>query len=148
MSRFNAAGLIAALNGDTGEDADGWIKTVDILPLIGVTSLAGSRPILARLVRCGFAKEKRLNLVRLVYQLSPKFKTWGEAHTESLLVERFKAPRGWVTITQYARKHRRTARGVQYRIDGSGIDWKVYKTPRPVPHYRESDLDRIIRKAS
>jgi hypothetical protein len=125
-----------------------WIRTMDILPFIGVTSPAGARPILARLVRCGFAKEKRQGQWRLFYQLSPEFKTWGDAHTASLLAERFKAPRGWISLKQYARKHRRTVRGIQYRIDGADIDWSIFKTPRPVPHYRESDLNRILSKAS
>ena len=138
----------APMHAKRAEPTDGWIKTMDLLPLIGITSLAGARPILARLVRCGFAKEKRQGQWRLSYKLSPKFKTWGDAHTASILAERFKAPRGWITLTQYARKHRRTVRGIQYRIDGTGIDWCVYKTPRPVCHYRESDINRILRKAS
>ena len=57
------------------------------------------------------------------------------------------APKGWVTITQYARKLRRTVRGIQYRIDGTGIATRIFKTPRPVAHYQAADLDRILRKA-
>jgi len=129
-------------------DQDGWIKTMDLLPLIGVTSLAGARPIFAQLVRTGCAKEKRQGQWKLYYKLSPKFKTWADARNAAILIERFKAPRGWITLTNYARKHCRTVRGIQYRIDGAGIDWKVYKTPRPVPHYRESDIDHILSKAT
>ena len=126
---------------------DGWIKTMDLVPLLGVTSPAGARPIIAQLLRTGCAKEKRLGQWKLICQLSPKFKTWGDARTAAILAERFKAPRGWITLAQYARKHRRTVRGIQYRIDGAGLDWSVFKTPRPVPHYRESDLNRILRKS-
>jgi hypothetical protein len=55
---------------------------------------------------------------------------------------------GWVNLSDYARKRRRTVRGIQYRIDASLIPVRIFRTPRPVPHYRKSDLDRILRKAS
>ena len=149
MSRFNAHALVAALQGEPKDTVtDGWIRTKDILPLIGVRSFAGIRGPLARLVNAGFAEEKRISADRLVYRLSPKFNTWADAHNSALELERFKTPRGWVTLTQYARKLRRTVRGIQYRIDGKEIPMRILKTPRPVPHYRASDLDRILRKAS
>jgi DNA-binding transcriptional regulator PaaX len=147
MKPFDAHGLVAALHGATGEDTDGWIRTKDILPLIGVKTLSGVRLPLERIVKAGFAEERRVKHDRLIYRLSKKFKTWDDAHNAAIQLDRFKAPAGWVTLTQYARKHRRTVRGIQYRIDGSGIDWCVYKTPRPVPHYRSTDLDRLLRKA-
>ena len=147
MKPFDAHGLVAALKGATGEDTDGWIRTKDILPLIGVKTLSGVRLPLERIVKAGFAEERRVKHYRLIYRLSKKFKTWADAHIAAIEFERFTAPKGWVTLTQYARKHRRTVRGIQYRIDGSGIDWCVYKTPRPVPHYRSTDLDRLLRKA-
>jgi len=128
-------------------DLSGWIRTKELLPLIGVRSFAGIRGPLARLVRTGFAQERRIGSARLVYQLSAKFNTWAEANDAAIELERFKAPAGWVTLTQYARKQRRTVRGIQYRIDGMDIDTRVYKTPRPVPHYRRTDLDRLLRKA-
>jgi len=129
------------------QTADGWIRTKDILPLIGVKTLAGVRGPIARIVKAGFAEERRVNYGRLVYRLSKKFKTWQDAHTAAIELDRFKAPAGWVTLTQYARKQRRTVRGIQYRIDGMDIPTRVYKTPRPVPHYRRTDLDRLLRKA-
>jgi hypothetical protein len=126
----------------------GWIKTMDIVPLLGMKTLAGVRGPVARIVKAGFAEERRIKYNRLAYRLSPRFKTWTKAHEAALALEAFKAPEGWLTLTQYARKNRRTVRGIQYRIDGADIDRKVFRTPRPVPHYRKTDLDRILRKAS
>ena len=147
MSRFDAAGLIAALKGDpTDRAADGWIRTKEVVPLIGVKSLAGVRMPIENIVKAGYAEEKRVGHA-LMYRLSPKFKTWADAHTAAKELERFTAPAGWVTLTQYARKLRRTVRGIQYRIDGSGIPTRIFKTPRPVPHYQRVDLDRLLRKA-
>ena len=127
--------------------ADGWIRTKDILPLIGVKTLSGVRLPLERIVKAGFAEERRVKHDRLIYRLSKKFKTWADAHIAAIELQRFTAPKGWVTLTQYARKERRTVRGIQYRIDGMDIPTRVYKTPRPVPHYRSTDLDRLLRKA-
>jgi DNA-binding transcriptional regulator PaaX len=147
MSRFDAAGLIAALKGDpTDRAADGWIRTKEVIPLIGVKTLAGVRLPIENIVKAGFAQEKRVGH-NLIYRLSPKFKTWADAHEAAKELERFTAPKGWVTLTQYARKLRRTVRGIQYRIDGTDIATRIYKTPRPVPHYQRADLDRLLRKA-
>ena len=127
---------------------DGWTKTMDIVPLLGFKTLAGIRGPLARMVKAGFAEQRRIRHNRLAYRLSPRFKTWTKAHEAALALEAFKAPEGWLTLTQYARKNRRTVRGIQYRIDGTDIDRKVFRTPRPVPHYRKADLDRILGKAT
>jgi hypothetical protein len=128
-------------------DLSGWIRTKDLLPLIGVKTFAGVRLPIENIVKAGYAEEKRAGKRLLMYRLSPKFKTWADAHTAAKQLDRFTAPAGWVTLTQYARKQRRTVRGIQYRIDGMDIATKVFKTPRPVPHYRSTDLDRILRKA-
>lgn len=147
MSRFDAAGLIAALKGDpTDRAADGWIRTKAVIPLIGVKTLSGVRLPIENIVKAGFAQEKRVGQI-LMYRLSPKFKTWADAHTAAKKLERFTAPAGWVTLTQYARKLRRTVRGIQYRIDGMDIPIRIFNTPRPVSHYQAADLDRILRKA-
>lgn len=127
---------------------DGWTKTMDIVPLLGLKTLAGVRGPIARIVKAGFAEQRRIAHRRLVYRLSPRFKTWAQANEAALALEAFQAPKGWITLTQYARKHRRTVRGIQYRIDAANIPRRVYRTPRPVPHYREADLDRVLRKAS
>ena len=133
---------------ERAECNDGWTKTMDIVPLLGFKTLAGVRGPIARIVKAGFAEERRVKHHRLIYRLSPKFKTWPKALEAALALEEFKSPDGWVTLTQYARKKRRTVRGLQYRIDGMDIARKVFRTPRPVPHYRKADLDRILRKAS
>ena len=122
---------------------DGWIRTIDIAPLLGLKTLAGVRGPVARIVMAGFAEELRIKHQRLIYRLSPRFKTWAKALEAALALEAFKTPKGWVTLAQYARKSRRTVRGIQYRIDGTDIARKVLRTPRPVPHYRKADLDRI-----
>ena len=126
--------------------ADGWIRTRELLPLIGVKSFAGVRQPIENIVKAGYAQQKRVGHA-LMYRLSPKFKTWADAHEAAKELERFTAPKGWVTLTQYARKLRRTVRGIQYRIDGTGIATRIFKTPRPVPHYQAADLDRLLRKA-
>ena len=80
MSRFDAAGLIAALKGDpTDPAADGWIRTKAVIPLIGVKTLAGVRGPIENIVKAGYAQEKRVGHA-LMYRLSPKFKTWADAH--------------------------------------------------------------------
>jgi hypothetical protein len=127
--------------------SEGWIRTMDLLPLIGVKTLAGVRGPVERIVKAGFAEVKRTTKKNLAYRLSKKFKTWEDAYAAVIKLERFKAPAGWVTLTQYSQKHRRTVRGIQYRIDGMKIDTRILKTPRPVPHYRRTDLDRLLRKA-
>ena len=129
------------------EEEGGWIRTKDLLPLIGVKSFAGVRQPLERIVNCGFATQLRWR-GRFIYRLAPMFKTWDEAHQAAKDNERFKSPKGWVTLSQYARKLRRTVRGIQYRIDGQDIPVRILKMPRPVAHYRVSDLDRLLRKAS
>ena len=148
MKRFDAHALLAALKAEPEEHLDGWIKTIDIPPLLGLKTLAGVRGPVARIVKAGFAEERRIKHNRLMYRLSPRFKTWALAHQAALALEEFKTPAGWVTLTQYARKTKRTVRGIQYRIDGADIARKVYRTPGPVAHYRKADLDRILRKAS
>ena len=148
MKRFDPAGLIDALREEARDVPPGWIRTIDVAPLLGLNTIAGVRVPIARIVRAGFAEERRIKHNRLIYRLSPRFKTWAKAHEAALALEAFKTPKGWVNLTQYARKSRRTVRGIQYRIDGADIARKVFRTPRPVPHYRKADLDRLLRKAS
>ena len=148
MKRFDPAGLIDALREEARDVPAGWIRTIDVAPLLSLNTIAGVRVPIARIVRAGFAEERRIKHNRLIYRLSPRFKTWAKAHEAALALEAFKTPEGWVTLTQYARKSRRTVRGIQYRIDCADIARKVFRTPRPVPHYRKADLDRLLRKAS
>jgi len=126
----------------------GWVKTTEVVRLLGYNTRAGVALPIARIVKAGFAERKTISRGRFIYRLSPKFKTWAQAKAAAEALDAFKAPAGWVTLSDYARKHRRTVRGIQYRIDAAQIPVRILRNPRPVPHYRKADLDRILRKAS
>jgi len=127
---------------------EGWLKTTEVVRLLGYKTRAGVSLPLARIVKAGYAEQKTIRRGRFIYRLSPRFKSWAAAKDAAEALEKFKAPAGWVNLSDYARKHRRTVRGIQYRIDAALIPVRIFRTPRPVPHYRKSDLDRILRKAS
>jgi len=146
MKRFDAHALVAAINAD--DTPVGWHKTTEVVRLLGYKTRAGVALPLYRIVKAGFAEQKSIRRGRFVYRLSSKFKTWTAAKDAAESLEKFKAPAGWVTLSEYARKHRRTVRGVQYRIDGTGIPVRILRNPRSVPYYRKADLDRILSKAS
>ena len=134
---------------NNADDApEGWHKTTEVVRLLGYNTRAGVSLPLARIVKAGYAERKTIRRGRFVYRLSPRFKTWPDAKAAAEALEKFKAPKGWVTLSEYARKHRRTVRGVQYRIDGTSIPVRILRNPRSVPYYRQSDLDRVLRKAS
>lgn len=139
-----ASDIVALLDEDASLP-DGWLKTREIIPLIGLKTLSGTRGPIERIVQAGFAQVKRISRKRLAYRLSPKFKTWPEAFAAATELERFKVPAGWVSLFNYARSSGRTVRGIQYRIDAAQIPVRVFPVPRPVKHYRKSDLDRIYR---
>jgi hypothetical protein len=146
MKRFDAHALVAAIN--AGGTPEGWHKTVEVVRLLGYRTRAGVALPIARIVKAGFAEQKTIRRGRFIYRLSPRFKTWAAAKAAAEALDKFKAPAGWVTLSEYARKHRRTVRGVQYRIDGTGIEMRVFRNPRSVPYYRRTDLDRLTSKAS
>ena len=146
MKRFDAHALVAAIN--AGDTPEGWHKTTEVVRLLGYTTRAGVSLPLARIVKAGFAEQKTIRRGRFIYRLSPRFKSWATAKAAAEALDAFKAPKGWVTLSEYARKHRRTVRGVQYRIDGMALPVRILRNPRSVPYYRQSDLDRILRKAS
>jgi hypothetical protein len=127
---------------------EGWLKTIEVVRLLGYNTRAGVSLPLARIVKAGYAERKTIRRGRFVYRLSPRFKTWPAAKAAAEALEKFKAPKGWVTLSEYARKHARTVRGIQYRIDGTSIPVRILRNPRSVPYYRQSDLDRVLRKAS
>jgi hypothetical protein len=145
MKRFDAHALVAALVSEPKDAPEGWLKTVEVTRLLGYRTRAGVALPLARIVKAGFAQERRITRSRLAYKLSPRFKTWAQAHEAAIALEAFKAPAGWVNLSDYARKHRRTVRGVQYRIDGTSIPVRILRNPRSVSYYRQSDLDRVCR---
>jgi hypothetical protein len=145
MKRFDAHALVAAINAE--DIPDGWVKTVEIVRLLGYTTRAGVALPLARIVKAGYAQQKTSRRGRFVYLLSPKFKTWAQAKAAAEALDTFKAPPGWIALSEYARKAKRTVRGIQYRIDANLIPVRILRNPRPVPYYRKSDLDRILSKA-
>lgn len=81
MKRFDAHALLEALKSAPGQGLDGWIRTLDIVPLLGLKTLAGVRGPVARIVKAGFAEERRIKHNRLMYRLSPRFKTWPRRST-------------------------------------------------------------------
>lgn len=124
----------------------GFLPTRDIFPLLGMTTFAGARLPLERMMKAGFVERKRINPVRFAFRLSPKFKSWAKASEEARKLEIPKVPTGWVSLSSYARKKGRTVRGIQYRIESAKLPFKVIRNPRPIKHYRAADLDRILRK--
>jgi hypothetical protein len=135
---------VSQLN-DPDAAPEGWTRTMEVVHLLGYTTRAGVALPLERIVKAGYAERKTIRRNRFVYRLSPKFKTWSQAKAAAEALETFKAPAGWVTLSEYARKRRRTVRGVQYRIDGMALPVRILRNPRPVPYYRKSDLDRVCR---
>lgn len=124
----------------------GFLPTRDIVPLLGLSTLAGARLPLERMIKAGFVERKHINPVRFAFRLSPRFKSWAKAAEEARRLQIPSVPAGWVSLTNYARKNKRTVRGIQYRIDDAKLPFKVIRNPRPVKHYRAADLDRILRK--
>jgi len=124
---------------------EGWVKTVEVTRLLGYRTRAGVALPIARIVKAGLAERKTTSRGRFIYRLSPKCKTWPEAQAAAEAAGKFKAPKGWVTLFEYARKHDRTVRGVQYRIDGTSIPVRILRNPLCVSYYRQSDLDRVCR---
>ena len=136
---------ISALPNCDDYTPEGWVKTTEVIQLLGYNTRAGVALPLARIVKAGFAERKTVRRNRFIYRLSPRFKTWAAAKAAAEALDKFKAPTGWVTLSEYARKHRRTVRGVQYRIDGMALPVRILRNPRSVPYYRQSDLDRVCR---
>ena len=135
----------AAQKNYADDTPEGWHKTTEVVRLLGYTTRAGVSLPLARIVKAGYAEQKTIRRGRFIYRLSPRFKTWAAAKAAAEALDAFKAPKGWVTLSEYARKHRRTVRGVQYRIDGMALPVRILRNPRLVPYYRKSDLDRVCR---
>jgi hypothetical protein len=136
---------ISALPNCDDYTPEGWVKTTEVIQLLGYNTRAGVALPLARIVKAGFAERKTVSRNRFIYRLSPKFKTWPAAKAAAEAAGKFKAPAGWVTLSEYARKRDRTVRGVQYRIDGTSIPVRIFRNPRSVPYYRQTDLDRVCR---
>ena len=135
----------AAQKNCADDTPEGWDKTIEVVRLLGYNTRAGVAVPLARIVKAGYAEQKTIRRGRFIYRLSPRFKTWAAAKAAAEALDKFKAPAGWVTLSEYAHKHRRTVRGVQYRIDGMALPVRILRNPRSVPYYRKADLDRVCR---
>ena len=135
----------AAQKNCADDTPEGWHKTNEVVRLLGYKTRAGVALPLARIVKAGYAEQKTIRRGRFIYRLSPRFKSWAAANDAAEALEKFKAPKGWVTLSEYAHKHRRTVRGVQYRIDGMALPVRILRNPRSVPYYRKADLDRVCR---
>jgi hypothetical protein len=135
----------AAQKNCADDTPEGWHKTIEVVRLLGYNTRAGVALPLARIVKAGYAEQKTVRRGRFIYRLSPRFKTWAAAKAAAEALDKFKAPKGWVTLSEYAHKHRRTVRGVQYRIDGMALPVRILRNPRSVPYYRKTDLDRVCR---
>jgi len=135
----------AAQKNCADDTPEGWDKTIEVVRLLGYNTRAGVAVPLARIVKAGYAEQKTIRRGRFIYRLSPRFKTWAAAKAAAEALDKFKAPAGWVTLSEYAHKHRRTVRGVQYRIDGMSLPVRILRNPRSVPYYRKADLDRVCR---
>jgi hypothetical protein len=135
----------AAQKNCADDTPEGWHKTIEVVRLLGYNTRAGVALPLARIVKAGYAEQKTVRRGRFIYRLSPRFKTWAAAKAAAEALDKFKAPKGWVTLSEYAHKRRRTVRGVQYRIDGMALPVRILRNPRSVPYYRKTDLDRVCR---
>lgn len=127
---------------------NGWLLTKDIVPLLGVSTMSGVRLPLQRMITAGYVERMELSPVRFAFRLSPRFKSWAEASRKAADLFKTAVPVEWVSLSNYARKKRRTVRGIQYRLDEVKLPSKVFRVPRPVKHYRRADLDRLLRKVS
>ena len=149
MRRFDPARLIEALRKEKGNDVpSGWLRTKDIVPLLGLRTISGARLPIENMLKAGFIEFRKLSTVRFIYRLSPKFDSWLEAATKAHELTKAKVPAEWISLSRYARKNHRTVRGIQYRIDDAKLPSRVYRIPRPCRHYRKADLDRVLRKAT
>ena len=131
-------------DGSTPEDnqGEGWTRTKDLLPLIGVTTMGSGRELADRLVAAGFAERKRIKHDRVLFRLSPKFSTWKEAKSALRSSRVEKVPAGWASLSAIALELGMTVRGLQYQATQGRFPYKVYKTPGSTRHYERSRFRR------
>ena len=117
---------------------EGWTRTKDLLPLLGVTTMGAGREIADRIVAAGFAERKRVKYGNVLFRLSPKFKTWKEAKAAAWAIHVEKVPAGWAPLSAIALELGMTVRGLQYQATQGRFPYKVYKTPSTTRHYERS----------
>ena len=114
---------------------EGWTRTKDLLPLLGVTTMGAGREIADRLVAVGFAERKRVKFGNVLFRLSGKFGSWQEAYAALRASRVEKVPDGWASLSAIARELGCTVRGLQYQATQGRFPYKVYKTPASTRHY-------------
>ena len=141
--------LLAILMRELGDSStpednqgEGWLRTKDLLPLLGVATMGSGREIADRLVAAGFAERKRIKYERVLFRLSPKFKTWKEAKSALRASRVDKVPEGWACLSAIALELGMTVRGLQYQATQGRFPYKVYKTPAATRHYERSRFRR------
>ena len=121
---------------------EGWLRTKDLLPLLGVSTMGSGREIADRLVASGLAERKRIKYDRVLFRLSGNFSTWKEAK-DALRSNRVeKVPAGWAPLSTIALELGMTVRGLQYQATQGRFPYKVYKTPGSTRHYERSRFRR------
>lgn len=141
--------LLAILMRELGDSStpednqgEGWLRTKDLLPLLGVATMGSGREIADRLVAAGFAERKRIKYERVLFRLSPKFKTWKEAKSALRASRVDKVPEGWACLSAIALELGMTVRGLQYQATQGRFPYKVYRTPAATRHYERSRFAR------
>lgn len=131
-------------NGSTAKDnhADGWQATRELMPLLGYTTMGGARDIADRLVAVGFAERKVVSHGNVLFRLSPRFKTWKEAHEAQKAGRGEKVPAGWAPLSVIAKDMGMTTRALQYQATADDIPFKVFNVPMPRRHYQRSRFKR------
>jgi hypothetical protein len=137
--------LLAILMRELGDSStpednqgEGWTRTKDLLPLLGVVTMGSGREIADRLVASGFAERKRIKFDRVLFRLSPKFATWKEAKDALRSSRMDKVPAGWASLSAIALDLGMTVRALQYQATQGRFPYKVYKTPASTRHYERS----------
>lgn len=120
------------------EADDGWLATRQLMPILGYATMGGARDIADRLVAIGYAERKVVKYGKVVFRLSPKFKTWKEAHEAQKIARAEKVPEGWAPLSVIAKDMGMTTRALQYQATADDIPFKVFNVPMPRRHYQRS----------
>lgn len=121
---------------------DGWLATRQLMPILGYTTMGGARDIADRLVAKGFAERKVVKHGNVVFRLSPRFKSWKDAHEAQKAGRGDKVPAGWAPLSVIAKGLGMTTRALQYQATAEDIPFKVFNVPTPRRHYQRSRFRR------
>lgn len=124
------------------EKDEGWLATRDLMALVGMRTMGSAREIADRLVSAGFAERRRISRDRVLFRLSDRFKSWGDAIKAEKATHSEAVPDGWMPLSAIALLLRKTTRGLQYQATEHRISYKVYNTPRPTRYYQVSRFRR------